>query len=115
MPFAPGLADGEQSLLARRYAEGARFNATADGTALAAYERACRLAGASARAMLAQAAARRWDVSWEECEADEGFILHGEMRLSFAELAQDAAQEERSEERRVGKGCVSTCRSRWSP
>src|SRR3546814_11850995 len=22
---------------------------------------------------------------------------------------------ERSEERRVGKGCVSTCRSRWSP
>src|SRR3546814_18200978 len=24
-------------------------------------------------------------------------------------------QEERSEERRVGKGCVSTCRSRWSP
>src|SRR3546814_3129853 len=24
-------------------------------------------------------------------------------------------QEERSEERRVGKECVSTCRSRWSP
>src|SRR3546814_13956082 len=26
-----------------------------------------------------------------------------------------AAQIERSEERRVGKECVSTCRSRWSP
>src|SRR3546814_20283420 len=25
------------------------------------------------------------------------------------------AAERRSEERRVGKGCVSTCRSRWSP
>src|SRR3546814_17985025 len=25
------------------------------------------------------------------------------------------APEERSEERRVGKECVSTCRSRWSP
>src|SRR3546814_20699895 len=25
------------------------------------------------------------------------------------------AQEGRSEERRVGKGCVSKCRSRWSP
>src|SRR3546814_12054441 len=25
------------------------------------------------------------------------------------------ATEARSEERRVGKGCVSTCRSRWSP
>src|SRR3546814_6124899 len=27
----------------------------------------------------------------------------------------DAAQTLRSEERRVGKECVSTCRSRWSP
>src|SRR3546814_12162669 len=26
-----------------------------------------------------------------------------------------AAAEDRSEERRVGKECVSTCRSRWSP
>src|SRR3546814_11851097 len=26
-----------------------------------------------------------------------------------------AESEERSEERRVGKECVSTCRSRWSP
>src|SRR3546814_15131226 len=26
-----------------------------------------------------------------------------------------ADMEERSEERRVGKECVSTCRSRWSP
>src|SRR3546814_12176031 len=25
------------------------------------------------------------------------------------------AEEDRSEERRVGKECVSTCRSRWSP
>src|SRR3546814_12320644 len=27
----------------------------------------------------------------------------------------DLGPSERSEERRVGKGCVSTCRSRWSP
>src|SRR3546814_3926754 len=27
----------------------------------------------------------------------------------------DAGLEARSEERRVGKECVSTCRSRWSP
>src|SRR3546814_6407461 len=32
------------------------------------------------------------------------------------ELAIDAREQiERSEERRVGKECVSTCRSRWSP
>src|SRR3546814_10067079 len=32
----------------------------------------------------------------------------------FAQFIQQAAQP-RSEERRVGKECVSTCRSRWSP
>src|SRR3546814_14748921 len=32
------------------------------------------------------------------------------------EVAQDRlAEKRRSEERRVGKECVSTCRSRWSP
>src|SRR3546814_10934356 len=32
-----------------------------------------------------------------------------------ARVNQIKAQIERSEERRVGKECVSTCRSRWSP
>src|SRR3546814_13062107 len=35
------------------------------------------------------------------------------MRLVEAAIDQDIV--ERSEERRVGKECVSTCRSRWSP
>src|SRR3546814_11062726 len=30
-------------------------------------------------------------------------------------LEDDYPHHERSEERRVGKECVSTCRSRWSP
>src|SRR3546814_9253860 len=30
-------------------------------------------------------------------------------------LAEMPEQDRRSEERRVGKECVSTCRSRWSP
>src|SRR3546814_12488434 len=30
-------------------------------------------------------------------------------------IASDADREARSEERRVGQECVSTCRSRWSP
>src|SRR3546814_17721214 len=33
--------------------------------------------------------------------------------LTHAELLKDLF--DRSEERRVGKECVSTCRSRWSP
>src|SRR3546814_17764373 len=31
------------------------------------------------------------------------------------QLAEAVLQHERSEERRVGKECVSTCRSRWLP
>src|SRR3546814_12655561 len=31
------------------------------------------------------------------------------------EAGQDVLNELRSEERRVGKACVSTCRSRWWP
>src|SRR3546814_18191938 len=34
---------------------------------------------------------------------------------SFLAYARDARERGRSEERRVGKACVSTCRSRWSP
>src|SRR3546814_15034973 len=33
--------------------------------------------------------------------------------LAWAEIGADISR--RSEERRVGKECVSTCRSRWSP
>src|SRR3546814_12172287 len=40
-------------------------------------------------------------------EADRGVDLGHDRRR--------AAREARSEERRVGKECVSTCRSRWSP
>src|SRR3546814_16780905 len=32
-----------------------------------------------------------------------------------SKLGLDATHKWRSEERRVGKECVSTCRSRWSP
>src|SRR3546814_14138801 len=36
--------------------------------------------------------------------------------ISAPELRRAVQREEgRSEARRVGKGCVSTCRSRWSP
>src|SRR3546814_8964076 len=39
----------------------------------------------------------------------------GEVRLRSEELTKARARSSRSEERRVGKECVSTCRSRWSP
>lgn len=90
-PLVPALADGPGDYLVRGWAEDERFGATAEGTSLAAFELPCREAAAAARAMLAMAAADRWDVDWEECEASEGFIVHGPQRLSFAELAEEAA------------------------
>src|SRR3546814_3136433 len=40
-------------------------------------------------------------------------MLAAEMRTGQTQLV--AQEIDRSEERRVGKECVSTCRSRWSP
>ncbi|MBS1240191.1 MAG: xanthine dehydrogenase, partial [Proteobacteria bacterium] len=91
-PLTPFFADDPDDWLVKRYAQDHRFMVTADGMSLAAYEEPCRNAAASARAMLAKAAAYRWDVSWEECEAEGGFIIHGKNRLSFAELALEAAE-----------------------
>ena len=91
LPLMSGLGDTPDSLLARRFAEREAFTATADGTALAAHEAAARGAAAGARAMLAQAAAAKWGVNWEECEAQDGFILHDKNRASFGELIAAAA------------------------
>ena len=92
MPLAPGLAEAPDAWLARRFAETRRFVATAEGTSLAAFEEPLRAAAACARAMLAMAAADRWNVDWEECEAERGFVAHEGKRLRFAELAADAVE-----------------------
>ncbi len=91
MPAFAGAAAAPDSLLARRFAQSEEFIVTADGTTLAAYEQLARIAAASARAMLAKAAADSWDVAWEECEAQGGFILHGKKRLPFGALVTAAA------------------------
>src|SRR3546814_14831560 len=44
-----------------------------------------------------------------------GGRLDRDMATSAAEQLRLQEPRDRSEERRVGKECVSTCRSRWSP
>src|SRR3546814_20888071 len=51
-----------------------------------------------------------WWVDYERDRRDQRAARWREARVRL--LALDDA---RSEERRVGKECVSTCRSRWSP
>src|SRR3546814_3458061 len=41
-------------------------------------------------------------------------VADGGRRQAEAEAARERPRPHRSEERRVGKECVSTCRSRWS-
>src|SRR3546814_16304205 len=60
-------------------------------------------------------------VPWRANASDWGRMHHAALaavaRLEIAQLQAGARQPAwlRSEERRVGTECVSTCRSRWSP
>ncbi|MEW9855274.1 molybdopterin cofactor-binding domain-containing protein [Novosphingobium sp. M1R2S20] len=94
MPVAADWIGGEGSPIVRRWARANRFTATAEGTALAAYEAPARSAAASARALLCMAAAERWDVDWEECDTRDGFVFHEGKRLSFGPLAAEAADRD---------------------
>src|SRR3546814_11886468 len=46
---------------------------------------------------------------------NEGFRVSGSAQSVGEHTTSSVVQSIRSEERRVGKECVSTCRSRWSP
>src|SRR3546814_15821093 len=62
-------------------------------------------------------AQRAEDVVWRRSKLGLRMTADEIRRLDDWMLARSAGQPagERSEERRVGKECVSTCRSRWSP
>ncbi|MET1756856.1 molybdopterin cofactor-binding domain-containing protein [Novosphingobium sp. RD2P27] len=91
MPTWAGWLGGEDGIFVRRWARNHSFNVTAEGTALAAYEAPARVAAASARSLLCMAAAKRWNVEWQECEAQNGFVIHEGKRLPFGPLAADTA------------------------
>src|SRR3546814_2076661 len=51
-----------------------------------------------------------WDIQWTW-----GLYFGGTGTTAYPYGFSDLVFINRSEERRVGKECVSTCRSRWSP
>jgi isoquinoline 1-oxidoreductase beta subunit len=52
-----------------------------------------RLAGAQARTMLVEAAARQWKVKPEQCHAEKGYVVGpGRQRLSYGQLTQAASR-----------------------
>ncbi|GAA4767113.1 xanthine dehydrogenase family protein molybdopterin-binding subunit [Stakelama sediminis] len=77
----------------RSHAERTALMLTAASTSIRAFEPDLRQAGASARVLLCKAAAKRWKVDWRSCNTAEGFVIHGNDRLRFADLAADAAHQ----------------------
>src|SRR3546814_8981654 len=55
------------------------------------------------------------DWSSDVCSSDLPVPKSTRATRSTAITWRNSAADSRSEERRVGKECVSTCRSRWSP
>ncbi|MGA0558111.1 molybdopterin cofactor-binding domain-containing protein [Larkinella sp. VNQ87] len=53
-----------------------------------------RVAGATARQMLLEAAAKRWNVAASECSTSKGFVIHtgSNRKLSYGDLATEAAK-----------------------
>ena len=58
-----------------------------------------------------------WKDVWRTFVASKGRMLSIALLMALGSFALIGLKvtSPRSEERRVGKECVSTCRSRWSP
>ena len=70
------------------------FQVTGGSTAIRAAYEPMRRAGATARLLLLQAAARRWKVEPTTCRAEKGEVIHtpSERRLPYGSLVADAAK-----------------------
>lgn len=77
---------------------------TGGSTSVRAFEAPLREAGAAARALLMKAAAARWDADWETLDTVGGFVVNGPQRLSFAALAEEAAEIDLPDELPVRAG-----------
>src|SRR3546814_17461782 len=82
------------------------------------YERLSRLPGVELASPFEQGAALARDAALTaviSSTAGWEAIVLGKPTLVIAFPPYSMVNDGRSEERRVGKECVSTCRSRWSP
>lgn len=94
LPYRPdddGALAHVSEYLARRSARLLGSMVTGGSTSIVDLWQPMREAGASARAMLCTAAARRWDVPVEQCQARSGRVFHASGRSArFGELATEA-------------------------
>lgn len=86
--------DEAASWATKNIASRSDFIVTADSSSVPAYSSRFRLAGAAARVLLTKAAAEKWDVEWESCTVESGFVSNGEERLRFGDLVADALKQD---------------------
>lgn len=87
-----GAFDAVPVPLRAGYAQRNAMLLTGGSSSVRAFEDVLRGAGAAARILLSKAAAQRWGVDWQSCGAAGGFVLHGDKKLRFAELAAEAVR-----------------------
>lgn len=87
---AMGLLSGIARWAVQEFATREAMMVTGFSSSVRAFEQPLREAGAAARVLLCKAAARRWDADWLACDTAEGFVVRGEERLRFGELAEEA-------------------------
>jgi isoquinoline 1-oxidoreductase beta subunit len=70
---------------------------TGGSVSISTYHETMRQAGATARQMLVEAAAKVWDVDPDQCKSEAGFVIHpeGAQKLSYGELAEAASRVDR--------------------
>ena len=73
--------------------DGATPTITAGSTSIRQFEVPLRRAAAATRALLCKAAVRDWGGDWEQCVTRDGFVVLGDQRARFGDLAAAAASE----------------------
>ncbi|HKX87679.1 MAG TPA: molybdopterin cofactor-binding domain-containing protein [Sphingopyxis sp.] len=87
----PDFVSDVRSWARREWAVRHAVMLTANSSSVRMFEAPCRAAAAQARVLLMMAAAQRWDADWEECDTQDGFVVHGKKRLRFGDVAAAAA------------------------
>ena len=106
----PHFLRGIGGWAAREWATRHALMITAGSTSVRAFEQPFRDAGAFARALLCMAAGKRLGADWQACDTEAGFVVRGNDRFRFGELAAEAAAftpPKRPPLRKPGEGNIS--------
>lgn len=106
----PHFLQGIGGWAAREWATRHALMITAGSTSIRAFEQPFREAGALARALLCMAAGKRLGADWEACDTEAGFVVRGNDKFRFGELAAEAsafAPPATPPLRRPGEGNIS--------